>query len=266
MGSEMNGPDTGDTEGSTLSPSKQRTVFFSLCFDILLWIPEIAAVILSGSVTMFADVLKCGNEILATFIALLLLMRMRRNAQFSYDYGMGKFETITRNYHRRGDDDLPLHHHHHHVSPDLQSRTPSAGRCFHRHPAHDRFGHRRYLSLEEELSDCAARSFPCHGIPVEAPEGQDFFRHLRPPLAHPVVCSRNVCMGSLYRSDGLLYHHRLPAGRRIPGTLVILFRISLTRHLKKNSSWSYSGNCSRASTSTRNSTASVRAGQGAPST
>jgi cation diffusion facilitator family transporter len=79
-----------------LSPSKQRTVFFSLCFDIFLWIPEIVAVILSGSVTMFADVLKCGNEILATFIALLILMRMRRSAQFSYDYGMGKFETITR--------------------------------------------------------------------------------------------------------------------------------------------------------------------------
>lgn len=75
---------------------KQKTVLISLCADIGLWIPEIIAVILSGSVTMFADVLKCGNEILATFFALLILIKMKRCGSFTYDYGMGKFETLTR--------------------------------------------------------------------------------------------------------------------------------------------------------------------------
>lgn len=82
--------------GGSLSPSKQRTVFSSLCFDIGLWIPEIIAFVLSGSITLFADVMKCGNEILATFFALLILMRMQKGGQYQYDYGMGKFETITR--------------------------------------------------------------------------------------------------------------------------------------------------------------------------
>ncbi|OPY37857.1 MAG: ferrous iron efflux protein F [Methanoregula sp. PtaU1.Bin051] len=85
------------TEGAgTAAASRQRTVFVSLCFDILIWIPEIVAVALTGSVTLFADVIKCGNEILATVFALLILLKMRKGGQFSYDYGMGKFETMTR--------------------------------------------------------------------------------------------------------------------------------------------------------------------------
>jgi len=88
--------DVPDTGGSDTAASRQRTVASSLCFDVLLWVPEIVAYILSGSVTLFADVLKCGNEILATVFALLILIRMRRGGQFCYDYGMGKFETSTR--------------------------------------------------------------------------------------------------------------------------------------------------------------------------
>jgi cation diffusion facilitator family transporter len=83
-------------EAGAGAASRQRTVFSSLCFDVLIWIPEIIAVVLTGSVTLFADVVKCGNEILATAFALAILMKMRKSGQFSYDYGMGKFETITR--------------------------------------------------------------------------------------------------------------------------------------------------------------------------
>jgi cation diffusion facilitator family transporter len=76
---------------------KEKTVFTSLLIDIVLWIPDIAAAILSGSITMFADVLKCGNEILATFFAYLTLRKMNRErgGVFTYDYGMGKFENLT---------------------------------------------------------------------------------------------------------------------------------------------------------------------------
>jgi len=82
------------TLGTTAS--KEKTVVLSLLCDIGLWLPEIAAVVLSGSVTLFADVMKCGNEILATAFALIILLKMKKGGAFRYDYGMGKFETFTR--------------------------------------------------------------------------------------------------------------------------------------------------------------------------
>jgi cation diffusion facilitator family transporter len=89
------GPGEG-REGTGGTASKEKTVVLSLLCDIALWLPEILAVILSGSVTLFADVMKCGNEILATVFALVILIKMKKGGAFSYDYGMGKFETITR--------------------------------------------------------------------------------------------------------------------------------------------------------------------------
>jgi cation diffusion facilitator family transporter len=74
---------------------KERTVFTSLVVDFLLWIPDIIAAFLAGSVTMFADVVKCGNELLATFLAWLTLRKLVRGDPGIYDYGMGKFETLT---------------------------------------------------------------------------------------------------------------------------------------------------------------------------
>jgi cation diffusion facilitator family transporter len=87
----------GKSGGNTgAAVSKEKTVILSLFCDIALWLPEIIAVIFSGSVTLFADVMKCGNEILATIFALIILLRMKKGASFTYDYGMGKFETFTR--------------------------------------------------------------------------------------------------------------------------------------------------------------------------
>jgi len=78
------------------SRKKEQTVIFSLLCDIGMWIPAILAVVLSGSVTLFADVMKDGNEILATVFALVILLKIRNGAGVSYDYGMGKFEIFTR--------------------------------------------------------------------------------------------------------------------------------------------------------------------------
>jgi len=91
--------DNGEKDGNgsrTNAVSKEKTVILSLLCDIGLWLPEIVAVVLSGSVTLFADVMKCGNEILATGFALIILLKMKKGATFTYDYGMGKFETFTR--------------------------------------------------------------------------------------------------------------------------------------------------------------------------
>lgn len=92
----MDGRSGEGTGGAGETASKEKTVIFSLLCDIGLWIPEIAAVILSGSITLFADVMKCGNEILATVFALIILLKMKKGTTFTYDYGMGKFEIFTR--------------------------------------------------------------------------------------------------------------------------------------------------------------------------
>lgn len=76
--------------------SREKLVFHSLCMDFIILIPETAAVILSGSATLFADVIKCANEVLATTFALLIIRRVTRGGKFAYDYGMGKFESLTR--------------------------------------------------------------------------------------------------------------------------------------------------------------------------
>jgi len=74
----------------------QKLVFTGLCMDFLIIIPETIAIILSGSATLLSDVIKCANEMLATAFALLVIRRVTLGGKFSYDYGMGKFESLTR--------------------------------------------------------------------------------------------------------------------------------------------------------------------------
>ncbi|MDD1694530.1 MAG: cation diffusion facilitator family transporter [Methanoregula sp.] len=84
-----------DTASRVSIATRQQTVLVSLIIDFILWIPDIAAAILSGSIVLFADALKCANEILATFFAYLTLRKMAKGGAGAYDYGLGKFETIT---------------------------------------------------------------------------------------------------------------------------------------------------------------------------
>jgi cation diffusion facilitator family transporter len=84
-----------DEKGGVSLEKKQRTVFTSLVIDLILWIPDIVAAILSGSIVLFADAIKCANEILATFFAYLTIRKMAKGGAGTYDYGMGKFETVT---------------------------------------------------------------------------------------------------------------------------------------------------------------------------
>jgi len=86
---------TSDISGEGSYSSKQRTVLTSLIIDFVLWLPDIAAAILSGSIVLFADAVKCANEILATFFAYLTIRKMAKGGAGAYDYGMGKFETVT---------------------------------------------------------------------------------------------------------------------------------------------------------------------------
>jgi cation diffusion facilitator family transporter len=85
----------GEGEAEVPLTTKQRTVLTSLIIDFVLWLPDIVAAILSGSIVLFADAVKCANEILATFFAYLTIRKMAKGGAGVYDYGMGKFETMT---------------------------------------------------------------------------------------------------------------------------------------------------------------------------
>jgi ferrous-iron efflux pump FieF len=76
--------------------SRETLVTVGLGMDFLILVPETAAVILSGSATLLSDVIKCANEVLATLFAIMVIRRMKAGGKFTYDYGMGKFETLTR--------------------------------------------------------------------------------------------------------------------------------------------------------------------------
>lgn len=85
----------GETDSRASLAEKQRTVFISLIVDLVLWIPDVIAAILSMSIVLFADAVKCLNEILATFFSYLTIRKMAKGGAGTYDYGMGKFETMT---------------------------------------------------------------------------------------------------------------------------------------------------------------------------
>jgi ferrous-iron efflux pump FieF len=91
----MTADESTNAEGET-GESRQKLVFTGLCIDILILIPEIVAIIYSGSMILLSDVIKGANEILATSFALLIIRRVTLGGKFTYDYGMGKFESITR--------------------------------------------------------------------------------------------------------------------------------------------------------------------------
>lgn len=74
---------------------KERVIFKSLIIDTFFWFPSLILALLSGSVTLYTDVVKKGNEILSTFFSWLALKKMVEGGSNAYDYGMGKFENIT---------------------------------------------------------------------------------------------------------------------------------------------------------------------------
>ena len=90
-------PGTQNGSGEAVpEESRYELVRTGLALDLLILIPEIVAILLSGSATLLSDAIKCANEMLASFFALLVIRRVTAGGKFTYDYGMGKFESVTR--------------------------------------------------------------------------------------------------------------------------------------------------------------------------
>ena len=84
-----------NTADGCSSRVKERVIFKSLVIDTIFWFPSLILALLSGSVTLYTDVVKKGNEILSTFFSWIALKKMVEGGANAYDYGMGKFESIT---------------------------------------------------------------------------------------------------------------------------------------------------------------------------
>ena len=74
---------------------RERSVLTSLVVDFILLLPDVVAAVLANSLVMMADVLKCINEILATFLSWLAIRKVVRNKPYHFDYGLGKLENLT---------------------------------------------------------------------------------------------------------------------------------------------------------------------------
>lgn len=85
-----------DSKAEVAEESRHELVLTGLIIDILILIPETIAILLSESIILLSDAIKGANEILATSFALLIIRRVTAGGKFTYDYGMGKFESLTR--------------------------------------------------------------------------------------------------------------------------------------------------------------------------
>jgi len=74
---------------------RERSIVTSLAVDFILLLPDVVAAVLAQSLVMMADVLKCVNELLATFLSWLAIRKVVRNKPYHFDYGLGKLENLT---------------------------------------------------------------------------------------------------------------------------------------------------------------------------
>jgi cation diffusion facilitator family transporter len=74
---------------------KERSILISLVIDFVLILPDVVAAVLANSITLYIDVLKCVNELVATFLSWLTLRKISKGRATHYDYGFGKLENLT---------------------------------------------------------------------------------------------------------------------------------------------------------------------------
>ena len=74
---------------------KERSILISLIVDFVLILPDVAAAVLANSITLYVDVLKCVNELIATLLSWLTLRKISKGRAAFYDYGFGKLENLS---------------------------------------------------------------------------------------------------------------------------------------------------------------------------
>jgi len=84
-----------DSTGHGSYTESGQSVLVSLITDFLLLIPDLIAAILANSITLWADVIKCMNELVATFLGYITIRRVAKGKTHDYNYGRGKLENLS---------------------------------------------------------------------------------------------------------------------------------------------------------------------------
>jgi cation diffusion facilitator family transporter len=84
-----------DSSGHAYYTESGRSVLVSLFVDFLLLIPDLFAAVLANSITLWADVIKCMNELVATFLGYIAIRRVAKGKTQVYNYGQGKLENLS---------------------------------------------------------------------------------------------------------------------------------------------------------------------------
>lgn len=73
---------------------KERSLKISLIINLLLFLPDVAAAVIAHSVTLYADLLKTFNELIATLLAWVTIRSVSRGKSPDFNYGLGKLENL----------------------------------------------------------------------------------------------------------------------------------------------------------------------------
>jgi ferrous-iron efflux pump FieF len=75
---------------------RERALFLNIFAGVASVIPKLIASMLSGSVTLYASTLKTINEAIGIVVSWMIARKIARGDPGTYDYGMGKYESIAR--------------------------------------------------------------------------------------------------------------------------------------------------------------------------
>lgn len=78
-----------------VKPQKQSYLFWAMAIEWGLLVPDLVAALVSGSVTMYATLLRSSVEAVALTMAWLVVRRIARGGSAGYDYGVGKLENLS---------------------------------------------------------------------------------------------------------------------------------------------------------------------------
>ena len=76
-------------------PKRLRTITISLVSTGLSLIPTVYVAIISNSLTLYADLLRCAVEFMAILISYIILLKTRPENLAYYNYGFGKLEHLS---------------------------------------------------------------------------------------------------------------------------------------------------------------------------
>ncbi len=84
-----------ETNASTEALQRERLVLLAVISTFLSLIPTVYAAIISNSMTLIADLLRCSTEFMAILVSWIILKKVARSDVKRFNYGFGKLEQLS---------------------------------------------------------------------------------------------------------------------------------------------------------------------------